>query len=201
MKSSEFQKYFANISKVVSSEKDELISLDQMFGDGDLGITMDLGFKEADKYCSETKVSDLGKFLFGLSKAFNEAAPSSLGTIISFFFMGMAKSLKGNEDASLEDLKTAMINGVDLIKTKAGSKVGDKTILDALEPAVLAFNQYSDVETCIQEAYKAAEKGKEATKDMIAVHGRAAYHKEKTLGYIDGGAYLAYLVFKAIANV
>lgn len=200
MKTNEFQTYFARISKLVTAEKDELVRLDQAFGDGDLGITMDLGFAEALKYAAETDIEDTGKFFFGLSKAFNEAAPSSLGTIISFFFMGMAKSLKGVNDATLDDLKQAFTAGLNNIKTKCESKIGDKTIVDALEPAVIAFNENSDKDSCLKAAYLAAEKGMNATKDMVAVFGRAAYHKEKTLGHIDGGAYLAYLVFKALAN-
>ena len=200
MKVKDFESYFTKISELVHSEKDELIKLDQAFGDGDLGITMDAGFSEIVKYSQECQVEDLGKYFLGLSKAFNEAAPSSLGTIISFFFMGMAKSLKGKYDASLQDLKIAFAKGIEMIENKAGSKVGEKTILDTLVPAIEAFNQCDDKTRCLNEAYLAAKSGMLSTKEQVAVHGRAAYHKEKTLGHIDGGAYLAYLVFKAVTN-
>ena len=200
MKSKDFEPYFNKISKLVTSEKDELVKLDQEFGDGDLGITMDAGFSAVAKYAKECQIEDLGKYFLGLSKTFNEAAPSSLGTILSFFFMGMAKSLKGNLDASFQDLKTSFEKGVEMIENKAGSKVGDKTILDALVPAVDAFKQCDDETNSLKVAYRAAKEGMLATKDLVAVHGRAAYHKEKTLGHIDGGAYLVYLVFKAVAN-
>lgn len=200
MKLKDFEPYFKKISKLVTSEKDELVKLDQEFGDGDLGITMDAGFSAIEKYVHDCETEDLGKFFLGISKIFNEAAPSSLGTIISFFFMGMAKSLKGNSDASFQNLKTAFEKGVELIENKADSKVGDKTILDALVPAVEAFKQCDDEKKCLKVAFEASKNGMIATKNLVAVHGRAAYHKEKTLGHIDGGAYLAYIVFKAIAD-
>ena len=63
-------------------------------GDGDLGVSMSEGFAAAARFVEETQETDLGKLLMQTGGVFNEAAPSSLGTIISFAFMGMAKSLK-----------------------------------------------------------------------------------------------------------
>lgn len=82
---------------------------------------------------------DLGKLCICAGKAFNEAAPSSLGTIISLFLMGMARTLKGNEETSLTFLGEAMKGGLAKVMEKAGSKPGEKTILDAVCPAVDAL--------------------------------------------------------------
>lgn len=90
-------------------------------------------------------------------KTFNEASPSSLGTITSFGLMGMAKSLKGKENARLLDLASAMKKGLELIMEKAGSKPGEKTILDAVYPAVEALLEAKDGDA--KEAFQKSSPG------------------------------------------
>ena len=93
------KKIITGISDIMAENKDYLVSLDQQNGDGDLGISMASGYKAVKDYVDETDERDLGKLLMKCSSVFNEAAPSSLGTITSFGFMGMAKALKGKEEA------------------------------------------------------------------------------------------------------
>lgn len=123
------------ISRTMTSNRQYLIELDQRNGDGDLGISMSDGYAAAHKYLLGTQESDLGKLFVGMAKAFNEAAPSSLGTITSFLMMGMARVLKGHESADAAMLGDAFLAGVERIMEKAGSKPGEKTILDVLEPS------------------------------------------------------------------
>lgn len=79
---------FDAISKKMSENRMHLISIDQQIGDGDLGISMDNGFKAAaDMCCANADTADIGKLLFLAGKSFNEAAPSSLGTIISMLLI------------------------------------------------------------------------------------------------------------------
>ena len=87
-------KAIKKISRKIETNKDYLVKLDQQNGDGDLGISMSDGFKAVDMLLELSEEEDLGKILMKSGNAFNEAAPSSLGTILSFGFMGMAKSLK-----------------------------------------------------------------------------------------------------------
>ena len=135
---------------------------------------------------------------------FNEAAPSSLGTIVSFIFMGMAKHLKGKEDINIRDFSEAVAKGEENVMTKAESKVGEKTILDALDPAVKVLeketNSNLEPKQILIDVAKAAQEGANSTVDMVAVHGRAAYHGEKTKGHMDGGALMIALLFKALAE-
>ncbi|MPM31145.1 PEP-dependent dihydroxyacetone kinase, ADP-binding subunit DhaL [bioreactor metagenome] len=188
------------ISGVMNENKDYLISLDQQNGDGDLGISMSCGFLAVTEYLSSASEEDLGKLLMKCSSAFNESAPSSLGTILSFGMIGMAKALKGKTDASLAELAGAMDAGVRLIMEKAGSKPGEKTVLDALCPAVDALKANS--RTACKEAFslaaKAAAAGSERTKEMRSVHGRAAYYGDKSIGLLDGGSVVGKLIFEGI---
>ena len=193
-----------NILKLVKENRDYLLDLDSQFGDGDLGISMVQGFSGVKDYLETSEEKDLGKLFFKMGMTFNESAPSSLGTIISFWLLGIGGSLKGKENADKNDMKIALENGISKLKEKANSKEGEKTILDSLCPATKVFANNIDkgktVLEILKEASDAATKGSEATKNMMAVHGRAAYHGEKTIGHVDGGSYVGKLIFEGIYN-
>ena len=193
-----------NILKLVKENRDYLLDLDSQFGDGDLGISMVQGFSGVKDYLETSEEKDLGKLFFKMGMTFNESAPSSLGTIISFWLLGIGGSLKGKENADINDVKIALENGISKLKERANSKENEKTILDSLSPAAKAFERNTDekktVLEILKEASDAATKGSEATKNMMAVHGRAAYHGEKTIGHVDGGSYVGKLIFEGIYN-
>lgn len=203
MNRSTFQAAVASISAVMDENKDYLISLDQQNGDGDLGISMSDGYRAFAAYLSTAEETDLGRLLMKSAMIFNEAAPSSLGTITSFGLMGMAKSLKGKTEITMNELADAFSAGVTEIMNKAKSKPGEKTILDALWPAAEALKAScgGDATTAIQAAYEAAKAGSESTRAMRSVHGRAAYYGDKSIGILDGGSVVGELIFKALLDV
>lgn len=188
------------VRDTMAEHAEELIRLDAKFGDGDLGISMKQGFEGVYKHLEETAEEDLGQVFRGCSASLNEAAPSTLGTILSFGLMGMAKSLKGKKEATLMETAVAMEAGVHLIMEKAKSKPGEKTILDSLFPAVEALKAHGDQEpeTAYRAAREAAEQGREKTKTMAGQHGRIAYYGEKSIGEPDGGATVGMLIFQAL---
>lgn len=225
MDAEKLSEVFRRISRIIDENKEYLVELDQKNGDGDLGISMSDGFhavciemEELDR----VKELDLGKRLGRAGRAFNEAAPSSLGTILSFGFMGMAKCLKGTTDASSVQIVEALRAGVDKIMERAGSRPGQRTILDALcpavemleqgireplqknlEPELSASGEMSGEEAfsiLLKAAAQKASEGAEATRKMIPVHGRAAYYGEKSLGHLDGGAVVGKLIFLACSE-
>ena len=189
-----------HISTIIDENKDYLVRLDQQNGDGDLGITMSSGFRAAAQYAGTLKDPDIGKGLMQIASVFNESAPSSLGTIISFALMGMAKSLKVQTEATLNDFSAALEQGIENIKKKANSQPGEKTILDALVPGAQALREGSgeDCEKVFLLAAQEAKKGSDATKNMRAVHGRAAYYGEKSIGVLDGGSVVGSIIFEGI---
>ncbi|MEW6935800.1 dihydroxyacetone kinase subunit L [Trueperella pyogenes] len=189
------------ISTLMRLNRDYLIELDQVNGDGDLGISMDDGFRALDEYYSGTVAKDLGQSLRGAAKVLNSAAPSSLGTILSFGLMGMAKALRGKEAATFEDTVAALEAGLENIEVKAGSSPGQKTIVDAFTPAVdtLKSGDFAQPEAAFEAAAKAAADGSESTKHMVAVHGRAAFTAARSLGVLDGGSVVGKLIFEGIA--
>ena len=199
---SEIKKGISSIAKEMTENRDYLVELDQRNGDGDLGISMSEGFNALVEVLNKTEETDLGKVFRDLSKTFNESAPSSLGTILSFGLMGIAKELKGKTEVSRQELSVALEKGLDNILDKTGSKVGEKTIIDSLSPGIesLLSSGSEEDKTAFQNAYEASKAGAEKTKEMMAVHGRAAYYGEKSLGLVDGGAVVGTLIFKGMAT-
>lgn len=192
----------SSIYEKITENKEYLILLDQQNGDGDLGLSMCGGFGAVCSYLASVEETDLGRVFMQASKTFNEAAPSSLGTILSMAMMGIAKNLKGKTEFTLEEMTEALQAGVDNIVAKAGSKPGEKTILDALAPAVCRLRECAGEgpAAACREAAEAAAQGSERTKQMKAVHGRAAYYSEKSIGVLDGGSVVGRLIFEGIAD-
>jgi phosphoenolpyruvate---glycerone phosphotransferase subunit DhaL len=188
------------ISNIMQKNRDYLVELDQQNGDGDLGITMSNGYKAIFYYLSTEEEKDLGKALMKCSSIFNEAAPSTLGTITSLGLMGMAKVLKGKVDANVLDIAVAMEAGLDKIMDKAKSKPGDKTILDSIFPAIQALKEHAEEgsQLAFKFASEAARFGSESTRNMRSVHGRAAYYGDKSIGIIDGGSVVGKLIFESL---
>ena len=193
---------FHAIAKTMAEQREYLIGLDQRNGDGDLGISMAEGYAAASAALDANTETDLGKLFVCASKAFNEAAPSSLGTITSLCLMGMARPMKGHQEADVALLGEALIAGTAKVMEKAGSKPGEKTILDAVVPAAEAVRDNADKgeKAALEAAAKAAAEGSEATANMKAVHGRAAYYGEKSIGLVDGGSVVGKLIFETIAQ-
>lgn len=195
------KKVIGHISDVMTENRDYLVELDSRNGDGDLGISMSGGYRAVKEYLDTAEETDLGKLLMKCSSVFNEAAPSSLGTITSFGMMGMAKALKKKEECTLAELADAMDAGLKMIMDKANSKPGEKTILDALHPAIEALKAHAneDAKTAFAAAAVAAAEGSESTKQMRSVHGRAAYYGDKSIGMLDGGSVVGKLIFAGIS--
>ena len=195
---------FKKIYDKMCENKDYLIELDSKAGDGDLGISMCQGFagvldelKGIDDEKTEPR-----KIILKAAMAINEHSPSSLGTILSAAMMGGSKAISGKEGLGVQEYRDFVQGAFDGICSRAGSKRGEKTILDAIGGALDALNECADngvsLKEAAQNAAKGAYEGMEKTKEMMAVHGRAAYYQEKSIGNVDGGATVGMLIFKAI---
>lgn len=114
----------------------------------------------------------------------------SSGALLGICFMNMGMALKDKNKIKNSDFYTALENGINGIKLLGKSTTGEKTMLDALVPASVAF----------KEAAELAEKGAKDTIPMLATKGRASYLGERSIGHQDPGATSIALIFKALAN-
>lgn len=194
---------FKEISQKMSEKRDELISIDSLMGDGDLGLTMDNGFKkiveETSKYAQE---KNIGKTLMKLGFAMANTVPSSMGTIVATAIMKSAASVKEKEEITLDDCVQMLNDAIKGIENIGKSKRGEKTILDSLYPAKEKFESAVSEGLAMKSSFKAALygaiQGTEETKSMKAVHGRAARFNEESIGKQDAGATVAMYIFEAI---
>lgn len=182
--------------------KDELNVLDGQIGDGDLGNTIVQGTKALQKITNEVTFD---QWLVIAGKEFRKAAPSTMGILLSSALIHAGKSLGKNKELTLYSnsywllLQKEMINE---IKKRGGAKEGDKTILDSFIPAMKAFEENVDstLESALEKAMSEAKKGAENTKGMISKTGRSSWLGERANMYVDGGAWLCYLMYEFLYN-
>ncbi len=196
------------IQAKIQENRDYLSSLDTEIGDGDHGFSMASGLSSFVAKLEELKDLDIGGVLgkggFEIIRTVGGAAGAVFGT----FFIGQGacyeKSLKGKEAISLSDFAAMMAEALRQVRHRGKAEPGDKTMVDALEPAVNELSA-SGAEHCsfaeaTQRAARAARRGAEATKDMVAKRGRAANLGERSRNHIDPGAMSMALVFEAISE-
>lgn len=190
------------IQDIMLSNRDYLIELDSVVGDGDLGLTMSDGFAAAYQSVSDCEETDIGKLLYSAGKAMSQAVPSTMGTLMASGLMQAGKVLKGKTDLEPMDIAVIFQAYFEGVQNRGKAKVGDKTFLDGLNPAVTAIKEAFESGKSIAEAAamasKAAEEGFKSTTAMIAVHGRAATRGEASRTLEDPGAAVAMLMMKAL---
>jgi len=192
------------VSSSLINNSDYLTSLDQKVGDGDMGITMS---KIADTLSISIKVDefkDIGNSLVALGLMINRAAASSIGTLISTALMRAGRVVLGKSELTALDL-SAMLSAADSgIQERGKSKPGDKTIIDAINPANLSFSESikkgEDIHTASIKALYAAQDGRDSVTNLRSRVGRASWLGERTEGAIDPGAEAFVLILKAIIN-
>ena len=194
--------------RTIDAQKEELSKLDTEIGDGDHGFSIANGFRNFYEKLDEYAKLDIGQFLkkggFELIKNVGGAAGAVFGT----FFTGQAsyydKNLSGKELLDLQDITNMLENALIQIKKRGNAQIGDKTMVDALEPAVKSLKESIGSGAGLSDAFKlAAEKaseGAEKTRDMIATHGRAKNLGNRSIGYMDPGAKTMSVIIQTIAD-
>jgi phosphoenolpyruvate---glycerone phosphotransferase subunit DhaL len=182
----------------VTERADEFSALDAVAGDGDHGTAIVAALSAIHRASGG---DDLKKMLGDMAFAAMSEACGSTSTLVGALFLGMSDGANGPElDASAT---AAMFGaGLESVRKQTKAAVGDKTVMDALIPAVEAMQATSstDVSTLLQAAAKAAALGAEGTKDMVARFGRAKNLGERSVGHADPGATSMACIFEAFAQ-
>jgi len=176
------------IRELMEKNKDFLVELDSMMGDGDLGLTMVGAFRAADEKMKSSEESDIGRFFAGVGMEITKAAPSTMGTLVATGFMRGGRSLMGKSELFPADMTLFFRSFVEGLMDRGKSKPGDKSVIDVIDPAVKAMEKADDDWNALADAgIAAARSGLENSSAMMARHGRAAYYKEKSIGKQDPG--------------
>ncbi|MGE5138321.1 MAG: DAK2 domain-containing protein [Rudaea sp.] len=183
-----------------------LTELDQALGDGDLGITAGKIAVALKEYVATAPLpgDDLGKYLAAAGMAINRAASSTMGTLLATALMRAGKEIKGCTELDAQNLVT-MLQAADTgIQERGKAKPGDKTIVDALHPATVAFADALAAGAGLPEAaakmIAAAEAGRDSATPLRSRIGRASWQGERTEGQVDPGCAAAVIMLKALAG-
>ena len=181
-------------------ENHEILSkLDSAIGDGDHGTTMLRAVKAAEDAINGNPDEKLKDLLYKIGWAIMSADGGSTGPLLGSFFMGMSEAVDGESEIDSSAVADMIIAGVNKMHKQSRAQVGDKTMMDAMLPAVDALkaaDKGASVQEMLRQAAKAASDGADATKDMKAKFGRARNLGDRVIGHKDPGAISISLIFQ-----
>lgn len=197
------QAWIERFAELVEEHKEELTDLDAAIGDGDHGLNMDRGLRAVLAKLAESPPAAAGPLLTQTGMVLVSTVGGASGPLYGTFFLRLGSAIGEVGEVSLVDFAKAMRAGLDGIVARGRAEPGDKTMYDALAPAVAALDSAAAAGTGPAAAFRlartAAETGRDATTPMLARKGRASYLGERSVGHQDPGATSVALLFEAAA--
>ncbi len=184
----------------INAERDALNRLDAALGDGDHGASISTAFAAAVDDIAALEGASPGAIWLATAKALMNRMGGASGAIFGAFFLKGVASLRDVDRVSNNLMAGVLAAGLDSVKARGKADLGDKTMVDALEPAVAAFGAADDFASAWAAAAAAARKGAESTRELVASHGRAKFLGERAIGHVDPGATTVALMFEAANN-
>ncbi|OYR07660.1 dihydroxyacetone kinase family protein [Brucella thiophenivorans] len=194
---------FDRWKQLFAEQREFLIALDGKVGDSDLGITMSKAFASASEAVhAQGEAAGIAKLLRTAGATMARVAPSTMGTLTATGFLRASKACDGINALGTEEMAAFWRAYRDGIAERGKAKVGDKTLLDVLDPIAVTLEVQAaagaSLDVALVAAAKAAEDALEATKTMVAQHGKAAAFQEKTIGLQDAGATVGVLLITSL---
>jgi phosphoenolpyruvate---glycerone phosphotransferase subunit DhaL len=187
--------------KLIAAEKD-LTDLDSAVGDGDCGTSLKTGWLLILERLPSLTTQPMGGVLSGVGKAIMSSVGGVSGAIYATAFLRAGKKVGARTHLTLPEVHEVLTVALDGMKERGeGTKVGDKTLVDALEPALQAFGAAATAgdpaDKVLEKALAAARAGSESTIALVARKGRASYLGERSVGHRDPGSFVICLMFEA----
>jgi dihydroxyacetone kinase-like protein len=180
-----------------------LTQLDGAIGDGDHGENMTRGFTAVEKKLSAGIPADISSLFKSVGMTLLSSVGGAAGPLYGGFFLELGKSSAGKDQLSKGQLGQILSQGLGDIQRRGKAQLGDKTMVDALAPALEAFMDSAgdDIGAASRAAADQAKLGAEATIPLQARKGRASYLAERSVGHQDPGATSCCLLLRALASV
>jgi phosphoenolpyruvate---glycerone phosphotransferase subunit DhaL len=186
------------------SQQDDILSLDQAMGDGDLGITVSKIGIALKKYIQSAPLEDVGKLLVAVGMETNKAGSSTMGTLLASALMRVGREIMGKSQLMPVDLANMLVVAGKAMQDRGKANLGDKTVLDVIIPAGEAFqeaiNQGKSLEEAGQLMVRAAENGRDQVTPLKSRIGRASWIGDRTAGLVDPGCETMVIILRAIVN-
>ena len=200
------------MSEIIIRNEVPFCELDSHAGDGDFGMSVAKGFKELKRQWHEvlSQAKDIGSFLEACSMVIMEYCGGASGPVWGFAFKTAGKCCEGKQEITVAEFAQMMqgaVDGIQAVGKRAfgrGAVVGDKTLIDALVPCADMWKEAAKYQCSMQNAFengaKAAVKGADKTKEIVARMGRAGTVGERSIGYPDAGAYALGVIFTELTS-
>jgi phosphoenolpyruvate---glycerone phosphotransferase subunit DhaL len=189
---------------VIGSNKEYLTQLDSAIGDADHGINMDRGYQAVIQKLPGVAQQDIGAIFKAVGMTLISTVGGASGPLYGTFFIQLGTATAGKKELSLADWTTALEAALNGILSRGKASLGDKTMVDALTPAVAALKSaqanQTELALALRQCAEAAEKGMQGTVPLLAKKGRASYLGERSIGHQDPGATSVHLLLKAAAD-
>ncbi|GAA1168080.1 dihydroxyacetone kinase subunit DhaL [Ornithinimicrobium humiphilum] len=199
-----FQSWIAGAAAELAAAADHLGELDRAIGDGDHGTNMARGFGRSAALAKEEDFASIDAYLKKVGMTLVSTVGGASGPLYGTFFLRFAGPMAATEDAGVHAFAQSLHAGVDGIVARGKAEVGDKTMYDALAPALEAFDdanaEGASLADCLRAAADAAAAGRDATEPLVARKGRASYLGERSAGHVDPGASSAAILLETAAR-
>src|SRR3954469_266692 len=198
-------RWFSALQHVFAENWQPLTDLDSAIGDGDFGISLDRGFTAVQAELTANPPADIRAVFQTAATVLIKTMGGSSGPLLGTFFLRAGATCAGKSELAPADVVALFQAGVEGLQQRGKAALGDKTMLDALLPAVDAMRGAveagSGLAEILERGAAAAVAGMRATITMEARKGRGSYLGERSVGHQDAGATGSYLLFKAAAEV
>ena len=197
-------RWLQQLAQVLNENRDYLTQLDSPIGDADHGINMDRGFKAVIAKLPTVANMDIGSILKTVGTTLVSTVGGASGPLYGTAFLRAGMASAGKHELYEADYISLLEAALEGIKARGKAQPGEKTMVDALTPALAAAKealaQGLDLAQITRRASDAAEDGMKATIPMLATKGRASYLGERSIGHQDPGATSSWLILKTLAD-
>ncbi|GAA3308748.1 dihydroxyacetone kinase subunit DhaL [Arthrobacter ramosus] len=197
------QQWLYRFASEITTQADWLTELDSAIGDADHGTNMVRGTAAVVTKLDGGATGTVQELLKAVGMTLVATVGGASGSLYGTFFIEMARNSPADVQLNGSELENALHAGVNGVIARGHATVGDKTMIDALEPAVTALSQSladgQQLQCSIAAAAAAATTGRDSTKPLVARKGRASYLGERSAGHIDPGAASAAILLAALA--
>ncbi|MCM3163370.1 dihydroxyacetone kinase subunit DhaL [Metabacillus litoralis] len=188
------------LNSKIQDHKHDLTDLDLAIGDGDHGLNMARGFQEVMNKIENKEYPDLSTLFKEIGMTIISKVGGASGPLYGTAFIKASSIFQDKESITISELAQAFNASLEGLKLRGRAQIGDKTMIDVWEPVVTFMMEQGD-SLRPNDLAQLAEKTKEATKNLEAKKGRAAYLGKRSIGHIDPGAASSCYLFEALANV
>lgn len=198
-------KWLQAVGDAMAANKEFLTHVDAIVSITDGGIELDQGFRKVNSQLSAVVDKDIGSILKSTGMALISSMGGASGPLYGTLFIRAGAAASGKYELNATEMAAVLKAGLLGLIERSRAQVGDKTMVDALIPAVEAFEEAVrdgvDMTEALGRTVAAAERGMKGTIPLVARKGRASYLGERSVGHQDPGATSAYLILKALHGV